>query len=263
MSGFSGVLGIPIRIQAQVKNNNLEYNINIHKSLNNLEIQLYYVAKSRTGERDEYITLPQSQETEDRLTYISSEPLNTEDQALEVVLILNGKRITSIRIPSQREIQLSASIGLNTNLFSSHQSKIFIVHGRNHKIRDNIRNYLIEELKFAEEMIKILDMAPNNGRTLPEKFEDVAIECKFAIIILSGDDLLFNPLPQKRARQNVVLELGYFWGRLGRRNLAFLVDPKIEFPSDIIGVGYINLVKDFTKVKNDLYKELQSAGLVS
>jgi len=42
-----------------------------------------------------------------------------------------------------------------------------------------------------------------------------------------------------RARQNVILELGYFMGKLGRRRVAALYSPDVELPSDIHGLGYI------------------------
>jgi predicted nucleotide-binding protein len=39
----------------------------------------------------------------------------------------------------------------------------------------------------------------------------------------------------------VILELGYFMGRLGRRNVAPLLGPGVEQPSDTAGIGYIPL----------------------
>ena len=92
----------------------------------------------------------------------------------------------------------------------------------------------------------------------------MASRCRFAIIILSGDDALWiSPLKrERRARQNVILELGFFWGRLGRQNLALLVDSRIKRPSDIDGVGYIPITGDLARTKVELQKELQAAGLI-
>ena len=42
-----------------------------------------------------------------------------------------------------------------------------------------------------------------------------------------------------RARQNVVLELGYFLGKLGRKRNCALVVEGVEIPSDFSGVVYI------------------------
>jgi predicted nucleotide-binding protein len=47
--------------------------------------------------------------------------------------------------------------------------------------------------------------------------------------------------PRKRARQNVVFELGFFIGKLGAARVAPLVKGDVEKPSDFDGVGYITL----------------------
>jgi predicted nucleotide-binding protein len=66
-------------------------------------------------------------------------------------------------------------------------------------------------------------------------------------VILSADDWGRGPddadWPDdpNRARQNVILELGYFMGRLGRRYVAPLLGPGVEQPSDTSGIGYISL----------------------
>jgi predicted nucleotide-binding protein len=44
---------------------------------------------------------------------------------------------------------------------------------------------------------------------------------------------------QPRARQNVILELGYFLGRVGRDRVCALYRGELELPSDYMGVIYI------------------------
>ena len=44
-----------------------------------------------------------------------------------------------------------------------------------------------------------------------------------------------------RARQNVVLELGFFMGKLGRERVYPLLKDEIEKPSDIDGLGYVSM----------------------
>jgi predicted nucleotide-binding protein len=44
---------------------------------------------------------------------------------------------------------------------------------------------------------------------------------------------------QSRARQNVVLELGYFMARLGRQNVCAIYRGDLELPSDYMGVIYV------------------------
>ena len=70
-----------------------------------------------------------------------------------------------------------------------------------------------------------------------------------------------EPFPgtPNRARQNVVLELGYFMGTLGRSRVAAVCDERIERPSDIHGVLYIDVSRDGWELR--LAKEMRDAGL--
>jgi predicted nucleotide-binding protein len=65
---------------------------------------------------------------------------------------------------------------------------------------------------------------------------------------------------QPRARQNVILELGYFLGRLGRSRVCALYVEGLEIPSDYSGVLYVKLDGDGGWRLN-LAKELKAAGL--
>ena len=62
-----------------------------------------------------------------------------------------------------------------------------------------------------------------------------------------------------RARQNVILELGFFLGWLGRERVCPLVKGDMETPSDYDGVVYTKLDEaDGWKMK--LVRELKAAG---
>jgi len=114
---------------------------------------------------------------------------------------------------------------------------VFLVHGRNDAVKESVARFL-EKLQLQP---VILHEQPNMGRTAIEKFEahsDVA----FAVVLLTPDDMgglasaeQLNP----RARQNVILELGYFIGRLGRARVCALYMEGVEIPSDIHGVLYV------------------------
>ena len=62
--------------------------------------------------------------------------------------------------------------------------------------------------------------------------------------------------PQKRARQNVVFELGFFIGILGTPNVAALVKGHVEKPSDFDGIGYIDFDAE-RRVEELLAREMQ------
>jgi predicted nucleotide-binding protein len=122
--------------------------------------------------------------------------------------------------------------------------------------------------RIGIEPIVLID-EPNKGQTVIEKFERNA-DVAFAIVLFSPDDLgraATDPpsLEKHRPRQNVVLELGFFIGTLGRKNTALLVDETTsvewENPSDYAGVIPIHYSSGSSEWHLDLMKELQAAGI--
>jgi predicted nucleotide-binding protein len=137
---------------------------------------------------------------------------------------------------------------------------VFLVHGHNEGVKDSVARYL-ERLKLK---VIILHEQPNEGRTIIEKFVDFS-DVGFAIILLTGDDRgskLDLPYDKQlpRARQNVILELGYFLGKLGRRRVCALYQPGVEIPSDYQGVLFL-ILDDAGAWKLQLARELKAAGL--
>jgi len=93
-----------------------------------------------------------------------------------------------------------------------------------------------------------------------ERYSDVA----FAVVLLTPDDIGAEQVPNAkrspRARQNVILELGYFMGKLGRKNVAAILKGEVERPSDYDGVNYITMdLHGAWQLK--LAQELDAAGL--
>ncbi len=138
---------------------------------------------------------------------------------------------------------------------SSH--KIFLVHGHDEATLHETARFLE---KLDQEVI-VLREQPNKGRTIIEKFEDYA-DVGFAVVLLTGDDIggSKDAADQKpRARQNVVFEMGYFIGRLGRDRVCALYSPGVEIPSDYSGVLYQEL-DSRGSWRLELAKELKAAG---
>jgi predicted nucleotide-binding protein len=94
------------------------------------------------------------------------------------------------------------------------------------------------------------------GRTVIEKFEQCA-DVGFAVVLLTPDDPLTNGA--MRARQNVILELGYFIGKLGRARVCALKKGHMEIPSDIFGVLF-KQADAANEWRAELVRELQAAG---
>ncbi|QMU56410.1 MAG: nucleotide-binding protein [Candidatus Mycalebacterium zealandia] len=139
-------------------------------------------------------------------------------------------------------------------------NEVFIVHGRNNEIKQEVARFLTT-LKLNP---VILHEQPNQGQTIIEKFENHAEQTGFAVVLLTGDDVGAlkeeENEPQPRARQNAILELGFFMGKLGRNRVCALVEKGVKIPSDYSGVVYITLDKEGVW-KLNLIKELKTAGL--
>jgi hypothetical protein len=134
--------------------------------------------------------------------------------------------------------------------------KVFIVHGRDEGARESVARFL-EQLKFDP---IILHEQANQGRTIIEKIEAHG-EVGFAVILLTPDDVgsMKDGDLQPRARQNVLLELGYFVGRLGRSRVCALKRGDMEVPSDFGGVVYVPFDAGGAW-KQVLSRELQAVG---
>jgi hypothetical protein len=139
---------------------------------------------------------------------------------------------------------------------------VFIVHGANVAWREQVARF-VEGILNPDHRAIVLHEQANRGQTVLEKLEANAEPARFAVVLLTGDDeggkRGENRL-QMRARQNVVLELGFFFGLLGRRNVAVLYENGVEHPSDIAGYVYIPL-DETGGWKLKLAHELRDAGL--
>ena len=70
---------------------------------------------------------------------------------------------------------------------------------------------------------------------------------------------LFPSFVRMRARQNVVLEFGYFMGLLGRDKVCCLYKGDIELPSDMHGIVYVPFKESVNEVSDKIIKELKAA----
>jgi predicted nucleotide-binding protein len=139
----------------------------------------------------------------------------------------------------------------------TYSNKIFIVHGRDEGPREAVSNVL-QSLGLQP---IILNQLPNRSRAVIEKIEEHS-DVGFAVVLLTPDDEgnLKGGTPKNRARQNVLLELGYFLGKLTRRRVCVLVKGEVEIPSDWAGVineAYYDLSPAW---KMMLVRELKDAG---
>ena len=117
-------------------------------------------------------------------------------------------------------------------------NRVFIVHGHDEAAMQTVAR-CVEKLGLEA---LILHEQANEGRTIIEKFEDCA-DVDFVVVLLTPDDVGASSQDQDslqpRARQNVILELGFFLGRLGRDRVCALHKDEVEIPSDFSGVLWV------------------------
>lgn len=134
--------------------------------------------------------------------------------------------------------------------------KVFVVYGHDEVMKLKVEHFLRNELKLD---VVALDEQPNGGKTIIEKFEAYSKDCTFAVVLMSpDDDVDVDGQIFKRARQNVVLELGYFMAKLGRDKVCVLIHGDIEKPSDISGILYLSYDEEWQFA---LLKEMKAAGV--
>lgn len=145
---------------------------------------------------------------------------------------------------------------------------VFIVHGRDHEPMKELKTMLLE---FGLNPI-VLHEQPGGSRTIVERLEKYS-DVGYAFVILTPDDLggrfkgkiralganvLEDSRP--RARQNVILEFGYFIGLLGRDKVCCLYKGEIELPSDMQGIVYISFDNSIEETRPRIVRELLEAG---
>jgi predicted nucleotide-binding protein len=137
---------------------------------------------------------------------------------------------------------------------------VFLVHGKSHGTLNAVKNYIQNNLGFSEPTVLL--HKSNEGRTIIENFEYYASDADVVMVILTPDDLGRTAgtatTEQARARQNVILELGYFLAAVGRKygKVLLLNDAVQDIPSDISGLIYIDISQGIDAASENIRREL-------
>ena len=146
----------------------------------------------------------------------------------------------------------------------SYKPKIFIVHGHDSSKVLQLKNYLQNTLSLGEPII--LHEKPQLGRTILEKFEQYAITVDIVFVLLTPDDKVVSPEDADlyRGRQNVIFELGFFFGALGRHSgrVVLLHEGPVELPSDILGLVNIDISEGIDNAQGDIRREIETLGFI-
>lgn len=180
--------------------------------------------------------------------------------------VSNGLRATVTRLVALKETfeeKLAdcsdAVVAEQTMEAQPSTGRVFVVHGHDNAAKEGIARF-VSRLGFEP---IILHEQPSSGQTIIEKLETHSV-VDFAIILLTPDDIGHAKNEPKRARararQNVILELGLFMGKIGRNRVCALYAGDLELPSDYSGVLYIGL-DDAGAWKLQLAKEMKQSGM--
>jgi predicted nucleotide-binding protein len=128
---------------------------------------------------------------------------------------------------------------------------VFIVHGHDLDALTRLEEFL-NSIGVKSIVLARQDESP---QSLLQKFMTIGGRARFAIVLMGADDYgasrrqydasgVGDRALQFRARQNVILELGFFYGKLGWENVfvvhkgADIVFPNFERPSDLDGAVF-------------------------
>jgi predicted nucleotide-binding protein len=168
------------------------------------------------------------------------------------------KEIMRIRESKPEVIEEKIIESKKTHKIKNYSKNVFIVHGHDDKARLELSKILKEDLNLVP---VVLQEEPNISiETIISKFERLAKDCSAAIILFTPDDDANGKL---RARQNVILELGYFLGKFSdedSRRIVIIKTGDIEIPTDISGVIYFEFFKNMKEIFYDLKKQFESWG---
>ena len=174
-------------------------------------------------------------------------------------LLAFTKESRRIRDSKPEKIKESHIHTKNTKQIKLDNKKVFIVHGHDDKARLELAKIVKDDLGLEP---VVLQEEPNVSiETIITKFERLARDCSSALILFTPDD---NANGNLRARQNVILELGYFLGKFQdseNRRIAIIKNGQIEIPSDISGVLYLEYLKNVKEIFYDLKKQFETWGI--
>ncbi len=139
------------------------------------------------------------------------------------------------------------------------RARIFIVHGRDMDTVRELTGLLRRRLKV--EPVVAVDEA-SAGRTIIEQIEFFAPTVDAVCVLLTGDDrgnLVEARGTQRRARINVMFELGYFLGLMKRSSgrVVVLRKGELDVGSDLSGLIYIDITQGLEAAVKRMRSELK------
>lgn len=142
-----------------------------------------------------------------------------------------------------------------------HRENVFVIHGRDEAKWRELKDILKSEFRLNP---IILSEQPDAGcKTVIEKFEHYAQTCSYAIAVFTPDDEVTSTGDTYlQARPNVIYELGWFCGRLGRSGAMLLLKDGTSLFSDFGGIIQKRFARDISEKVIEIKRDLMAAGIV-
>jgi predicted nucleotide-binding protein len=137
---------------------------------------------------------------------------------------------------------------------------VFIIHGH-----DELNTRRLSQLLHTNFGLNPIAMLakPGMSRPLTDKFEDEARTCSFAFALFTPDDEVVKPKESyNQARPNVIYEVGWFIGRLGRERVTLILKAGTKIHSDLDGVSQIRFGENVEDKFLEIQNELKAAKLI-
>lgn len=175
----------------------------------------------------------------------------------------NADFFWTVLLPARVELALQFARLCKQSVSFGNNKNIFIVHGHDEKSKWELKEFLTG---LGLDPI-VLHLQDDLGKTIIGKFEHFASKSAFACILMTPDDeaKVLSPSSDEhkwRARQNVIMELGWFMAKLGRDRVVILHKGDLEIPSDILGVIHAGFKESVLETTEQIRKRLKGRGLI-
>ncbi len=132
--------------------------------------------------------------------------------------------------------------------------RVFIGCAQKNVVSLKLKNFLADRLNKKVAMVQEFDP----GTTVFDTLDEHGQHCDFAIIVLTADDLTSDG--ELHPRQNVIHELGFFHGRIGRDRILLLKQDIAKLPSNVGGLHFLEFQgTDIKPILDDIRTKIENA----
>ncbi|NTW99039.1 MAG: nucleotide-binding protein [Geobacteraceae bacterium] len=142
-----------------------------------------------------------------------------------------------------------------------HRENVFVIHGRDEAKWRELKDILKTEFRLNP--IVLLEQPDAGCKTVIEKFEHYAETCSYAIAVFTPDDeVTSGDETYLQGRPNVIYELGWFCGRLGRSSAMLLLREGTSLFSDFGGIIEKRFTRNISEKVIEIKRDLVAAGIL-